>query len=67
MSMCFTFRLFNIHGPDWVTVGQAMGRSSKSVARKYYDIMMEGVCTVHSIHKNLLMVSVGRLLSTREV
>ena len=66
MSMCFTFRLFSIHGPDWVTIGQAMGRSNHSVCRKYVAIMMEGVCAVHSIYNNLLMVSVGRLLSTRK-
>ena len=66
MSVCFTFRLFSIHGPDWVIIGQAMGRSNSSVCRKYYKAMMEGVCTVHSIYNNLLMVSVGRLLSTRK-
>ena len=62
--MCFTFRLFSIHGRDWVTIGQAMGRSNSSVSDKYHRIMIEGVC--NSIYNNLLMVSVGRLLSTRK-
>ena len=66
MCMCFTFRLVSIHGPDWVAIGQSMGRSNSSVSDKYYKTMMEGVCTVHSIYNNLLMVSVGRLLSTRK-
>jgi len=36
-------RLFSIHGPDWVTIGQAMGRSNSSVCRKYYKAMMEDI------------------------
>ena len=64
--MCFTFRLFSIHDRDWVAIGQAMGRSNGSVRRRYVRTMMEGVCAVHSMYKNLLMVSVGRLLSTRK-
>ena len=64
--MCFTFRLGSIHGPDWVAIGQAMGRSNRSVRCRYGRIMMEGVCAVHSMYKNLLMVSVGRLLNTRK-
>ena len=66
MSMCFTFRLVSIHGADWVAIGQEMGRSNTSVCHKYHKTMMEGVCAVHSIYKNLLMVSVGKLLSTRK-
>ncbi|XP_044169567.1 transcription termination factor 1-like [Acropora millepora] len=36
-------RLFSIHGPDWVIIGQAMGRSNSSVCRKYYKAMMEDI------------------------
>ncbi|XP_044169568.1 transcription termination factor 1-like [Acropora millepora] len=34
-------RLVSIHGADWVTIGQAMGRSNHSVCHKYFTIMME--------------------------
>ena len=69
MSMCFTFRLFKIHGADWVTIGKKMGRSNLSVADRYYKVKMEGVCTVHSIYNNWFMVSVppSRDGCTREI
>ncbi|XP_044169551.1 transcription termination factor 1-like [Acropora millepora] len=36
-------RLFSIHGRDWITISQAMGRSNHSVAVKYYRTMMEDI------------------------
>ena len=67
--MCFTFRLYKIHGADWVTIGQKMGRSNSSVCRKYYKTRMEGVCTVHSVYNNWFMGSepLSRDGCTREV
>ena len=35
LCMYFFFRLHGVHGTDWVTIGQLMGRSRMSVNRKF--------------------------------
>ncbi|CAH3029921.1 unnamed protein product [Porites evermanni] len=37
-------RLYTVHGPDWITIGQLLGRSFRSVQRKYSKLpLIKGV------------------------
>ena len=39
MTLYFTFRLHAIHGKDWYTIGQLLGRSRLSVSHKFFNLI----------------------------